>query len=339
METPTSCMFADLRTFGGFSNKEAAKELLTAETTYGGAAPRDRINERTFLSRQIVHATPAQVHPEFFTDFSQSAQTITGKIVSNLGTPNAHEQTVSHYGGVAAEVMANVLCRYSLDGNLYRNAVCRINAAPFQSQADKAVLLVLLFLASGCLANPEAAVKATRSFMEQKLAFTFSTLQPSTSATVPRSSRTLQSTHLGLIRIDNGIARSSVYPLSTSEEGTVIGLLATGKNGINDVDIDVSRKHLRIFKHGNAWFAQGLGSTNGTTLLSGADKTIHEIEPGQGAKSTEPGHPVRIHHGDTLRLGATTQFLVLQIAENGKPNILSDHRSSTTYHHTDFPSA
>lgn len=70
METPSSYMFSDLRTFGGITNKEAAKELLTSETSYGGAAPRDRINERTFLSRQIVHATPNNVHPEFFTDFA-----------------------------------------------------------------------------------------------------------------------------------------------------------------------------------------------------------------------------------------------------------------------------
>ena len=235
--------------------------------------------------------------------------------------------------------MANVLSRYSLDGNLYRNAVCRINAAPLQSQADKAVLLVLLFLVSGCLANPEAAVKTTRSFMEQKLAFTFSTLQPVEGSVTPQPGHPEKPTRLGLIRIDNGIARSSVYPLSTGKEGTVIGLLATGKSGINDVDIDVSRKHLRVFKHGEAWFAQGLGSTNGSTLLSGADKSIHEIEPKLGSRSAEPSKPVRIHHGDTLRLGSTTQFLVLQIADNSKPSILSDQQSGTTYHHLDFPSA
>lgn len=74
-ETPSSYMFADLRMFGGITNKEAAKELLTDKANYGGAAPRDRINERTFLSRKIVHAAPSQVHPEFFADFSQSAQT------------------------------------------------------------------------------------------------------------------------------------------------------------------------------------------------------------------------------------------------------------------------
>ena len=56
----------------------------------------------------------------------------------------------------------------------------------------------------------------------------------------------------------------------------------------NDVDIDVSRKHLRIFEDGSAWHAQGLGSTNGTTLISGADKSITEIEPQGSANKKYP---------------------------------------------------
>ena len=66
MHTPSSYMYSDLRSFGGITNKEAASELLTGQTLCGNDAPRDRINERTFLSRQIVHAAPSQVHPEFF---------------------------------------------------------------------------------------------------------------------------------------------------------------------------------------------------------------------------------------------------------------------------------
>ena len=200
------------------------------------------------------------------------------------------------------------------------------------------MLLVMLFLISGCLADPDTAVKSARKFMEQKLAFTFSTLQPEFAPKAASQANAAQSSRLGLIRIDNGIARSSVYPLSTGKEGTLIGLLATGKNGINDVDIDVSRKHLRVFKHGNAWFAQGLGSTNGTTLLSGADKSVHVVEPVLSCKAAEPCPPVRIHHGDTLRLGSTTQFLVLQIANKEKP-ILSSNQENTTYHQTDLPTA
>lgn len=314
-ETPSSYLFADLRTFGGITNKEAAQELLTDETSYGGRSPRSRITERTFLSRQVVHAAPTEVHPEFFADFTQSAQTITGKIASNLGTAQAQETIIAHYSGPAANAMAAQLTRYSLDGNLYLNAVDRINAAPFPALNDKAVLLTLLFLICGCLADPDIAVKTARKFMGQKMAFTFTTLKSEFIAKQPPAGQAEAPVQLGLVRVDNGIVRSSVYPLSTNEEGTLIGLLATGENAINDVGIDVSRNHLRVFSRNGAWFAQDLGSTNGSQLISGSDKSVTTI--GSIGGGTEPTAPTRIEYGDTLQLGAATQFLILRLAENG----------------------
>ena len=210
--------------------------------------------------------------------------------------------------------MGALLRHYSLDGNLYANAIRRINASPMPETSDKAVLLVMMFLTTGCLADPEIAARTTHSFMEKKLSFTFSTLQPTLAQPKHTTKSADRPIKLGLIRIDNEVACSPIYPLSTSEEGTTIGLLATGSNNINDVDIDVSRKHLRIFEDGNAWYAQGLGSTNGTTLISGADKSITEIEP-QGSANKKNPPPVKISHGDTLCLGKTTRFLVLKIAD------------------------
>lgn len=311
MHTPSSYMYSDLRSFGGITNKEAASELLTDQTLCGNGAPRDRINERTFLSRQIVHATPSQVHPEYFGDFHQSAQTITSKIASNLAMPCAYHEVIKHYGGQAAKEMGALLRHYSLDGNLYANAIRRINASPMPESSDKAVLLVMMFLIAGCLADPEIAAKTTRSFMAKKLSFTFSTLKPALVRPDHAAKCADKPIKLGLIRVDNEVACSPIYPLSTSEEGTVIGLFATGSQNINDVDIDVSRNHLRIFKHGNTWYAQGLGSTNGTTLISGADKSVTVVDPQEHA--TKQCLPVKINHGDTLCLGKTTRFLILKI--------------------------
>lgn len=288
MHTPSSYTYSDLRSFGGITNKEAAGVLLTEQTLCGNDAPRDRINERTFLSRQIVHATPSQVHPEYFSDFHQSAQAITSKIISNLAKPRAYHELIEHYSGQAAKDMGALLRHYSLDGNLYANAIRRISASPMSETSDKAVLLVMMFLTTGCLADPEIAAKTTRSFMEKKLSFTFSTLQPVLAAPDHVTKCADKPTRLGLIRIDNEVACSPIYPLSTSEEGTIIGLLATGSQNINDVDIDVSRKHLRIFEDGNTWYAQGLGSTNGTTLISGADRSITVVEPRDSANEQYP---------------------------------------------------
>lgn len=210
--------------------------------------------------------------------------------------------------------MGALLRHYSLDGNLYANVIRRINASPMSETSDKAVLLVMMFLTTGCLADPEIAARTTHSFMEKKLSFTFSTLQPTLAQPKHTTKSADSPIKLGLIRIDNEVACSPIYPLSTSEEGTTIGLLATGSNSINDVDIDVSKKHLRIFEDGSAWYAQGLGSTNGTTLISGADKSITEIEP-QGSANKKYPPPSKSAHGDTLCLGKTTRFLVLKIAD------------------------
>lgn len=225
--------------------------------------------------------------------------------------PCAYHEVIKHYGGQAAKEMGALLRHYSLDGNLYANAIRRINASPMPESSDKAVLLVMMFLITGCLADPEIAAKTTRGFMAKKLSFTFSTLQPSLAHPDHAAKCADKPIKLGLIRVDNEVACSPIYPLSTSEEGTVIGLLATGSQNINDVDIDVSRNHLRIFKHGNTWYAQGLGSTNGTTLISGADKSVTVVDPQEHATKQCP--PVKINHGDTLCLGKTTTFLVLKI--------------------------
>lgn len=309
METPSSYMYADLRSFGKLTNKQVAQNLLTDSTKYGQASPRDRINERTFLSRQVVHVLPSQVHPEFFSDFSQSAQTITGKMVSNLADANAYEKIALHFGGEAAMRMASLLKNYSLDGTLYLNAVRRIDAEALSS-IDKATLLVMMFLATGSLANPAAAVQKVHSFIEDKLAKSFSTIQPS-AENMPWAfpADQMNPPKLGLIRIDGGIVRSSLYPLASDKEGTTIGLLCNGGHGINDVGIDVSRAHLRIFRKNNAWFAQDLNSTNGTTLISGEDKSVTPI----GGKA-EANTPAKIEHGDILCLGSTTRFLVMQTA-------------------------
>ena len=277
--------------------KKLQASSLSVELCAATVRPVIELMKEPFYQGRSSHATPSQVHPEFFGDFHQSAQTITSKIVSNLAKPCAYHEVIEHYGGVAAKEMGALLRHYSLDGNLYANAIRRINASPMSETSDKAVLLVMMFLTTGCLADPEIAARTTHSFMEKKLSFTFSTLQPTLAQPKQTTKSADSPIKLGLIRIDNEVACSPIYPLSTSEEGTTIGLLATGSNSINDVDIDVSRKHLRIFEDGSAWYAQGLGSTNGTTLISGADKSITEIEPqGSANKKYPPSKSAMVTH-------------------------------------------
>lgn len=313
-------MFADLRSFGGLTNREAARILLSDSVSFGGKTPRSRVDERTFLSRQIVHAMPGQNQQALFADFFHSSQTIGNAIASRLkDSSDSRRLLIEHYSGPAAEQMRQTLDLFDLDGTLYANAVKRVLAAGFHSEADRATLLVMLFVTTGCLGDPRSAVDVVERFVEYKLAMDVGTVEmgvgrddPSESADKPSK----QEVQLGLLRVAGDVVRPPIYPLSCSARGTVIGALVDGEGSINDVDVDVSREHLRIWREGGIWFAQGLGSANGSELISGAtgDVTPIELPRSQRSRGSADGRRVRIESGDKLRLGATTTFLVMRIA-------------------------
>ena len=164
-ETPRSVMFDDLRKFGGITNRDTAWMLLRSTPMAGGKAPRDRVDERTFLSREVVHAPVERPRPELFADITQTAQNITARLISNLGSSEmARAMVAEHYSGKAAEAMRESLSAYGLDDRIYRNACDRI-AAPGTTAADCALPLVTLFVACGCLCDPQAAVQVTETLI------------------------------------------------------------------------------------------------------------------------------------------------------------------------------
>ncbi len=67
-ETPCSYAYGDLKEFGGIKYKDAAEIMLSSRTILNGRSPRSRIGERSFLSRTIVHATPADSNPALYGD-------------------------------------------------------------------------------------------------------------------------------------------------------------------------------------------------------------------------------------------------------------------------------
>lgn len=119
--------------------------------------------------------------------------------------------------------------------------------------------------------------------------------------------------NLGLLRTHaDNCADMQIHPLTRDPRGTVIGSLPKTSPSITDVGADASREHLRIWLEGEHWYAQGLGSTNGTVLESGARDGDIVIEPPRDQR--EPGKiypPVEIANSDRLHLGLYTTFLVI----------------------------
>ena len=117
---------------------------------------------------------------------------------------------------------------------------------------------------------------------------------------------------LGLIRIDNELVVGGPYVVEPSAIGSVIGALALEDRAVTDVGPDASARHLRIFTESNAWYAQDLGSTNGTYL----------VEASNGKKlDISSGAPAQLHPGDTLCLGLSTTFAVVATT----PTLINQH--------------
>lgn len=315
-ETPSSVMYADLKTFGGVANKDAARLLLSSRVMYGGRAPRDRVDERTFLSREVVHVDPSRVDPSQFGDFATSSQVLAHRIVAKHGGNEAARVAVhQHYCGPAAREMAAVLKAHGLDDKIYINLVNRAAKSMPPENIDGVALLVMTFVATGCLANPSEAAFLVDQVASKQLSADLGTISVGVTADVSGvgDEDAVQGT-LGLIRVIDGMARPPIHPLSAAPSGTVVGSLVTGDGTVNDVDVDVSRHHLHIWQEEGTWYCQGMGSTNGTVLISGADRSTQVVEPPKRERSGQTVYPpVPLQNSDELCLGKTTRFLVMKI--------------------------
>lgn len=317
-ETPSRVMYADLKRFGRISNYDAARMLLTDRADHDGrVSPRSRIEDRTYLSRQIVNASPGQQPSELFEDFSRSAQAVLARILATHGSDQSGRELVErHYAREAPVAMSAALERCGIDSHVYRNLVSRAERSESVTDYQRTVLLVMIFLAMGCLASPAAVTDVVSSYVRERLRLDTDTMETTVGERAGGRPADAGNERLALMRMfPDGSLRPAVYPLSTAPEGTVVGSLACEPGSITDVDADVSRRHLRISWRDGAWLAEGLGSTNGSALLAPGSSEPVEIEPPRSARREGRALPRRIRHGDILALGATTRFLVIRVSD------------------------
>lgn len=315
METPSAVLYADLR-LCGITNRDAANVLLSDTVTYGSMPPRFRIDEKSFLSRKVVHARPEDTPP--LADSTAAALKLIASILASTDTPHDTEELAAHYAGPACDSLAASLDAYrSPDaGSFYRNTVLRIKALPLQRESNRLVLLLMLFIIAGSTGDPFQAARLTETFATRKLGVDFGTM---TTATAQRRVEPEKlAPALALLRIVDGSVKPPLRTLSTNPAGTVIGSLPMGDSTIADVAADVSRNHLRLWTENGAWYAQDLGSTNGSYLVSGADRSEIVIAPPRKERdpqtADQPSAAIPIANSDTLRLGSSTCFLVMSIA-------------------------
>ena len=131
---------------------------------------------------------------------------------------------------------------------------------------------------------------------------------------MPESSSTPLPAALGLVRVIDGVLASRIHTLSLGPLGTVIGSVEVEGACITDVEADVSARHVVVWCQDGRWWCQGLGSANGTVLISGEDKQLTSVElPRSLRDGSTASVPVELREGDALCLGLRTRFLVLRM--------------------------
>lgn len=309
-ETPSRVMYNDLKTFGGIKLGSAAEILLSDRPRAGGRSLRERASSTpSFLTREVCDAEPGKYGERDFNDFSAAALTIVSRMVDRLGGADARERICRHYGEETVEPMCEALEAYGCKGTLYANAVERVATMTLANEKDRASVYVLLFVATGCLGQPYRAFKLADEFARAKLSGYFRTKMdadgPVPEPVAPRE------TSMALVRERNGVGDSRFYQLDPA--GTEIGAFSDGPSDISEVELDVSAPHLRIWREKGHWYCEGLGSTNGTTIVS-VDKRVRVVEPPARERPRDwTPEPCEIFSADLICLGAHTCFRVFGV--------------------------
>ena len=312
--TPSSVMYAEFKTMG-LGNRQVAFALIDTSCTFGKMNMRERIESRDRLSRHIVHVAPGELQPELFRDFAQSGQTLTCAMIDKMKANGgeAARAVFERFSGLGAQHMIDVLDECGIESSAYRNALARLADLQGESMLSLAMAHVVLFVATGCTGDPFVGAQEAEKFASEELGEAFCTRESELGAlthdiqALPR---------LAVVRVIDGCLKggSSFHVLPSCGQSVEIGAIPSGEYAISDVDDDVSRHHARLTEKEGHWFLEGLGSTNGVSVIGGADKLEHVIEPPRRLRNRNwKSEPYEVFPTDTICLGATTRFMVVPV--------------------------
>lgn len=287
-----------------------------------GRSPFERITTTsTFRTREIIQKNPHELDSRLFRKL-HLAVLDTISYLKHCGLDN--KAIVDFFSGDAADIMIDSLKFYGFDHHIFRNAMNDIIVNNDPKSIECATAVMTLFMATSFNSDPKTAFSIFLTTMKShypNLGLDTKLLDDSPS---PKSietdigKETSSYPLLALVRyFSNDTLGTTFYRLNPGEDGTVVGRVSTGNHAINDVDSSVSRRHLLIQRDKNKWYAKGLNSTNGSSLLH-PDGRLDIIETPKGSPSEAELKTVRIQANDILRLGPNTQFLVTEIKDDSE---------------------
>lgn len=314
--TPSSVVYACFKELGLAHGITAAELMEKDRKVGGGKTVGEELQKRSELSRKYVKAEPGKLAEGLFKPFDQSATGLIGKVLNarkrNRRKKHGLPELEAYFAGEAAQLMSDALAAYDIDPAPYRNALARIEVASYPRAHDKLLLEVMLFIASGCLGDPQRAVVVEEEFAERGLGASIKTVtaKPGASGDEQEARASEQPNLLSIQRIFEGMTVNEKFPahaLAQSAEGSTIGSVGCD---VIDVDNSVSRRHARVYFEDGHWYIVGLESTNGTSVVDGLTGETKVVEPPKHARGRAyVAEPVEVHPTDIICVG-TTRYLV-----------------------------
>lgn len=309
--TPCSVLFDTMKRQGGISYKSTASLILSGRPLSDGRSPASRVDDRTWVSRFVVHAPAGSLQESYFGDFTVSALRLISRLKTRNGKGMTSEKILALIGDDEHRAMDRALEACGQPSSLYRNALERMRREESLTAEERVEVAMVLFVTAACTGNARRAVAQALEFSQKTYGSTFIT-----PATVPAaeaaSAPSGAAGRLGLLPLADGYVEGAPFWLAPTLAGTLLGSLALAAEAVTEVAADVSGEHARIWLEDGQWLVEGLDSRNGTVLVNGLTGEEVVVEPPRGERAGFEPAPVPLHVGDTLRLGSATTFLVVE---------------------------
>lgn len=295
--TPCGALFSIMKKHGGISYKELASLILSGRPLSDGRSPASRVNDRTWISRFLVHAPVGTIQSRYFCDFGTAALRVTARLKSREGRALSSADILDIVCGERGVVMERALAACHQDTALYRNVLSRLSGGDGSAVNEQAESAVVMLVACGCSANVRASATYALDFSHTVRGRRLTTIPVTPSSTSSRTRPVISAIDpdpvLGLLRVRDGYVVGAPHWLSTEPDGSEIGAFAVSEGSITDVGPLVSGRHARVWRASDGrWLVEDLGSTNGTVIIDGATGERVPVMPTArkaGAPSAEEG--------------------------------------------------
>lgn len=313
--TPVSVLFDLAKRQCGVSHKELASMLLSGRPLSDGRSPASRVDDRTWVSRFIVHAPAGTLTDRYFCDFSVGALRLAARMKSREKRALTGQSILDIVCGAPGRAMDAALTACGQNSALYRNMLTRIACEGALSADERAEVALVLLVTVACTADVRRAVAEARSFADNVRGGGLATPAPvlAANAGAKIAPEVEKPRWIGLLRVSDGLVVGAPHWIEPTVDGIEVGSLSLAEGAVIEAAPDVSGRHARLWcDEEGSWWVEGLDSRYGTVLVSGLSGVERVVEPPRGQRDGWQPAPVAVSPGDQLRRASATTFLVVE---------------------------